>query len=64
MVWNIIGLIISIGLIIAGLSGSFVLRGTNSSTALVIAGVIFLIFDIYKIVKYTREKKDGEDLEQ
>ena len=64
MVWNIIGLMISIGLIIAGLSGSFVLRGTNSSTALVIAGVIFLIFDIYKIVKYTREKNDGEDLEQ
>lgn len=47
---SIIGIIISIGLIIAGLSGEFVLIGTNSSIALVVAGCIFLIIDIIKLV--------------
>ena len=45
----IFSLLISVGLIIAGLSGNFVLRGTNSSTALVVAGIIFLIIDIVRI---------------
>lgn len=46
---QIIGIVISIGLIIAGLSGEFVLRGTNSSIALVLAGVGLLIYDIFKL---------------
>ena len=58
MVVRIIGLIISIALIIAGLSGCFVLKGTNSSLALVIAGVIFLVFDIIGMVRYNKNKFD------
>lgn len=48
---RIIGILLSIGLIVAGLSGQFVLRGTNSSTALVVAGIIWLIIDIIGIIK-------------
>ena len=51
MLGRIIGLLISTGLIIAGLSGSFVLKGTDSSLALLIAGVVFLIFDIIGIIR-------------
>lgn len=54
MIGVIIGMIISIGLIIAGISGDFVLKGTDSSMALIIAGVLFLIYDIYKLVKYKK----------
>lgn len=50
---QIIGIVISIGLIIAGLSGEFVLRGTNSSIALVLAGAGFLIYDIWKLTNGT-----------
>lgn len=57
MIGRIIGLLISIGLIIAGASGSFVLKGTDSSTALIIAGVVFLIIDIIGII---RAKNSGE----
>ncbi|KWW25544.1 MAG: hypothetical protein F082_777 [bacterium F082] len=56
MIGRIIGLIISIALIIAGLSGSFVLKGTNSSMALVIFGAIFLVFDIIGIIRYNKNK--------
>jgi len=48
---KIFGILVSVGLIIAGLSGEFVLRGTGSSAALVVAGVIFLIFDIIGLAK-------------
>jgi hypothetical protein len=60
MIGKIIGLLISIGLIIAGFSGEFVLRGTDSSTALIIAGVVFLIFDIVGIVRETNKDKDSD----
>ena len=56
MISRIIGLLISIGLIIGGLSGEFVLRGTNSSTLLVIAGFVFLIIDIVSIVAYQKSE--------
>jgi hypothetical protein len=56
MVGRIIGLIISVGLIIAGLSGQFVLKGTNSSTALVGAGIVFLIWNIISIVRNSNKK--------
>ena len=58
MIGKIIGLIISLALIIAGLSGNFVLKGTNSSAALVIVGAIFLVFDIIGMVKYKRNNND------
>lgn len=57
MVVRIIGLIISIAMIILGLNGGFVLKGTNSSMALVIVGVVFLVFDIIGIVRYSKKRK-------
>jgi hypothetical protein len=57
---KIIGLLVSIGLIIGGASGGFVLRGTNSSTALIVAGVVFLIFDIYSIATHDQDAEDKE----
>lgn len=57
---RIIGILLSIGLIIAGLSGAFVLRGTNSSTALVVAGIIYLIWDIIGAIKDSKEKAEEE----
>lgn len=46
----IISFFISLIMIVGGLSGTLALRGTGSSTALVIVGVILLIIDILKIV--------------
>lgn len=63
MIGRIIGLLISVGLIIAGLSGNFVLRGTDSSVALVIAGVVFLIFDIIGIVR-EKNKNNNDDAQE
>ncbi|MBQ9545907.1 MAG: hypothetical protein IJU90_01280 [Bacteroidales bacterium] len=57
MISRIIGIIISIVLIIAGLSGSFVLKGTNSSIALVVVGAIWLAYDLFML------KKDREGRE-
>lgn len=50
VVWPIIGIIISLVMIIGGLSGDLVLRGTGSSIALVVLGFIFLILDIIRLV--------------
>lgn len=48
---DIFGILISVGLIFGGLSGRMVLRGTNSSPALVVAGFVFLVIDIVSMVK-------------
>ena len=56
MVGKIIGLIISLVMIIGGLSGAFVLKGTNSSVALVVIGFIFLVIDIIGIVRASKEE--------
>jgi hypothetical protein len=58
---KIIGLIAGIGLIIAGLSGEFVLKGTNSSIALVVVGVILLIGDIIATVRHHSENGNEEE---
>ena len=60
---NIFGILISIGLILGGASGNFVLRGTESSGALVLVGFAFLVFDIIKLIntKKEYEKADMED---
>ena len=58
MVWIIIQIVCSVGLIVGGLSGELVLRGTDSSAALVAVGVLWLIFDISQFV--TSAKKPGE----
>jgi len=55
---GIVGILISIGLIIAGLSGEFVLMGTNSSELLVIAGVILLILDLYYMFFYKKGESE------
>ena len=58
MVWKIIQMVFSVGLIVGGLSGELVLRGTDSSAALVAVGVLWLIFDISQFV--TPIKKSDE----
>ncbi|MBQ7711327.1 MAG: hypothetical protein IJT39_05815 [Bacteroidales bacterium] len=60
MIGRIIGIIVSVGLIIAGLSGEFVLKGTDSSMALVIFGVVLLIYDVYKLLKEKKKEEDGD----
>ena len=54
---KILGLLISIGLIIGGLSGNLVLRGTNSSTALVVVGFCFLVWDIITLATHNKNKQ-------
>ncbi len=63
MAWKVIGLFISIGLILGGLSGEMVLRGTESSGALVVFGVIFLIYDIWTIATHKSGKNTAEETE-
>ena len=60
MVGKIFGLFVSVALIIMGLSGQFVLKGTDSSLALVIVGVLFLIFDIVGIVRSNKNKNNNQ----
>jgi uncharacterized membrane protein YhaH (DUF805 family) len=57
MFWKIIQLLISIALIIAGASGQFVLRGTNSSELLIVFGCIWLVYDIYLIFNHKKVKE-------
>lgn len=61
-VGDIIGIIISVFLIIGGASGLMVLRGTDSSPALVVVGFLFLAWDIFSMVKKSSDfKKAGEE---
>ena len=59
--WKIFGLFVSIFLIIGGLSGELVLRGTESSTALVVVGFLYLIWDIYAIATHKNQKTETEE---
>lgn len=59
---HIFGIIVSLGLIFGGLSGKMVLRGTNSSPALVVFGVGFLIYDIYSLISYQKIKAEDEKI--
>lgn len=59
MIGRIIGIIISLVMIIGGLSGELALRGTNSSTALVVLGFVFLAIEVFRIVR--DKKSDGDD---
>lgn len=58
IVGRIIGIVISLVMIIGGLSGELVLRGTDSSTALVVVGALLLVFEI---VLLTLRNKSGID---
>ena len=62
MIWKIIQLIISIGLIVGGLSGELVLRGTDSSAALVVFGVFWLVLDIVLIVTHKKNSEDNRPM--
>ncbi|MDR2232675.1 MAG: hypothetical protein LBE56_06060, partial [Tannerella sp.] len=61
--WKIFGILVSIAMIWGGLSGEFVLRGTNNSTALVVAGFVFLIWDIISIVTHKKQSDEIEEVE-
>jgi len=55
--WKIFGLIFSLFLIWGGLSGEMALRGTHSSTALVVVGCLFLIWDIYALATHKKNRQ-------
>lgn len=54
MIGAIINIVIGLGLIIAGLSGEFVIRGTNSSELLALLGAVVLIFGIVGVARRIR----------
>lgn len=60
MSWKIIQLLLSISLIIGGLSGNFVLRGTNSSAALVAVGLLWLAFDVIQLIIFKKKPKESQ----
>jgi hypothetical protein len=64
MVWKIFQLLCSIGLIIGGLSGEFVLRGTDSGAALVAVGSLWLIFDISQLISLKKKTKTAQPKRQ
>lgn len=51
----ILSLIMTVVILIGAFSGNFVLIGTESSGALIVAGLGFLAWDIYCFVKYFRQ---------
>ena len=60
MGWKIFGLFVSVALIIGGLSGEMVLRGTKSSTALVVFGFVFFIADVYSIITHKKQQPENK----
>lgn len=59
--WNII---IGLFFIIGGASGHMVLRGTNSSIALIVVGIILIIYGIIKMTLLTGDEKVVEAKEE
>ena len=57
---NIMSILISLMLIFRGLSGRYVLRGTSSSGALVLAGLAFLAWDIITVIRQKKEQEKAE----
>ena len=58
---KIFSLVVSLVLIIGGLSGQLVLRGTNSSIALVVVGFGLLIWNIYALATHKKEKQEEQE---
>lgn len=50
MFGKIIGILVGIALVLAGATGKFVLKGTDSSVLLIIAGIVLLIVDIVSLI--------------
>lgn len=51
IVWRVIGIVISLVMIVGGLSGLLVLRGTNSGIALTVVGIILLVIDVIGLIR-------------
>lgn len=50
----IINIVIGLGLIVAGLSGNLVLKGTNSGPLLALVGAAVLAFGVFQIWRANR----------
>jgi hypothetical protein len=57
LTWKIISLLMSVAIIIGGLSRQFVLRGTTSSAPLVVFGLLGLAYDIYALAAHNKKSK-------
>ncbi|MCL2641110.1 MAG: hypothetical protein FWD53_09725 [Phycisphaerales bacterium] len=56
MGWKIFWLLLSVVLIVGGLTGKMTLIGTGSSTALVVFGVVCLIVDVCAIATHKQSE--------
>ncbi len=61
MIGRIIGILVSVALIIMGLSGEYVLKGTESSTALVVVGFLFLLWEVFGLVRDKKKEDNNEN---
>lgn len=61
MIGRIIGILVSVALIIMGLSGEYVLKGTDSSTALVVVGFLFLLWEVFGLVRDKKKEDDNQN---
>jgi len=58
----IINIIIGIGFIIGGLSGKLVLRGTNSSMAIIVVGAGLIIYGVVQIIIKNLDESEEETI--
>jgi threonine/homoserine/homoserine lactone efflux protein len=61
MIGRIIGILVSVALIIMGLSGEYVLKGTESSTALVVVGFLFLLWEVFGLVRDKKKEDNNQN---
>ena len=61
MIGRIIGILVSVALIIMGLSGEYVLKGTESSIALVVVGFLFLLWEVFGLVRDKKKEDDNQN---
>ena len=61
MIGRIIGILVSVALIIMDLSGEYVLKGTESSTALVVVGFLFLLWEVFGLVRDKKKEDDNQN---
>ena len=59
---KLFGLAASIFFIVGGLSGQYALKGTNSSEALVVVGVLFLLYNMFLIVTHESGEEERKRL--
>ncbi len=61
MIGRIIGILVSVALIIMGLSGNYVLKGTESSAALVAVGFLFLLWEVFGLVRDKKKEDNNQN---